>query len=182
MTQEDRAAEMLMRLKAAFRGESDRSAAIVAAAMLETSLVEVVQRLLLPVTSGARGMRLKFFGETIGVAEQLGLISSTFAHDLGRVNEIRNYFAHHPFEASFNDEKVVKLVEQLRKNYFEANPEKLVPSGPRADYISCVSWMLFSLNTRVGEVSAVESPVKEFGYWNQKSLAAGLKALGVSTK
>lgn len=162
------------RLHRSFLGESDRAAGIVAASMIEATLAELVTKSLLPVKSGARPIRARFLGESIGAAEQLGLISTQFAKDLATIQEIRNFFAHHPDSAGFRDPRVSGLVDRLKRAHFATVPEVdwRNVSGPRGDFLICVSWMLWSVSINVEEPTVPFERPSEFGYWPNAARAA----------
>lgn len=166
--------EWFDRLHRSFRDESDRAAAIVAASMLEANLSDMIAAFLRPVKSGARPIRTRFLGESIGAAEQLGLISPQFATDLGTIQEIRNFFAHHPDSVGFRDPKLKGLVDRLKKAHFATGPDVdwVNESGPRGDYLICVSWMLWCVTVIQQQVGTIVEPAPEFGYWPEAVRAA----------
>jgi hypothetical protein len=84
-----------------FAKESDRAAVILAAAKLDFTLLQLLQRLLLPSPTGSDELLdgdgpLSTFSSRINLAHRLGLISAQFSRSLHLVRRIRNSFAHEP--------------------------------------------------------------------------------------
>ena len=98
--------------------ESDRGAAILAASFVENFLGNflkskihddaVAKALFGPVGP------LSSFSQRIVVAYAFSFIERDLYDDLTAIREIRNYFAHRPFDASFEVDKVQRLVSGLR--------------------------------------------------------------------
>ncbi len=100
-----------------FQNESDRGAAVLADSYVENHLGlhlrskmidrSVAERIFSP--DGA----LSTFAQRIDFAHAFGLLSKTQCTDLHLIKKIRNHFAHHPKEASFNEKPVTDWVRNL---------------------------------------------------------------------
>jgi hypothetical protein len=94
--------------------ESDRGAAILAASFVENYLGSFLKSKTRNdrVTKNLFGTvgALSSFSQRIDVAYAFRFIEKHLYDDLTTIREVRNHFAHHPFDASFDDEKVQKLV------------------------------------------------------------------------
>ena len=102
----------------AYHSESDRGAAVLAGSFAE----HVLGAYLLHVVAdksigeklfGATGA-LSSFSQRIAIAYAFKHISREDYRDYERLRQVRNYFAHHPLEATFASEEVQKHVSQLR--------------------------------------------------------------------
>lgn len=164
----------------AFAKETDRAAAIVAAAMLDDSLANLLEALLVRPDKDERSIvrgdqaPLGTFSARINAAHQLGLISRYFVRDLHLIRKIRNDFAHNPQDLSFDTSSVKGRVAALESSGFNrrnaATRTGLGPPGPRGDFLGIVSWMLFSLQEDVSKTKRLSGPVAEFAYidWDGK--------------
>ena len=90
----------------AFHNESDRGAAVLAAGFADNTLAQYI-RFRLVSTHHANKIfgpmaPLGTFSGRIMIAESFGLISRPDAANLDLVRQVRNHFAHHPLETSFN--------------------------------------------------------------------------------
>lgn len=56
---------------------------------------------------------LSTFSQRIDFAQAFGFLSKAQCADLRLIKNIRNHFAHHPKEASFNDKPVSDWIENL---------------------------------------------------------------------
>src|SRR5688572_7702181 len=82
------------------KGESDRAAVIISAAMLEDALETMLRSRLVPVAAQSDSLfdgayaPISTFSAKIDVAFRFGLISGLFAKSLHLVRRVRNDFAH----------------------------------------------------------------------------------------
>jgi len=79
--------------------QTDRGAGIIGGALVEAELPRFIIAHLANSTKGTRGLfdhgrPLEAFGTQITVAYALGLVSNDVGHDLDRIREMRNKFAH----------------------------------------------------------------------------------------
>jgi DNA-binding MltR family transcriptional regulator len=109
----------------AYHGESDRGAAVLAGSFAE----HVLGAYLLHVVAdksigeklfGATGA-LSSFSQRIAIAYAFKLISREEYLDYERLRQVRNYFAHHPLDATFSSKEVQKYISQLQ--IFSARPK-----------------------------------------------------------
>jgi DNA-binding MltR family transcriptional regulator len=122
-----------------FQGETDRAAAVLAVAYLDSRLEAllrakflVVPKFVEELLTGQGG--LSSFSARISVAYAVGLISLSAAADLHLVRQIRNDFAHRPHGLSFNTQSIAnrvtsfKILRALQNEQGEAIP---LPTEPR---------------------------------------------------
>ena len=168
-----------------FGQESDRGAALVVSAMLEVALEQLLEARLVAPTSMKRDILksgaqapLGTFSAKIDAAHQLGLISQYFARDLHFVRKIRNEFAHHPLDLSFESPPVVDWVGVLDSNARHSDTRPTIgPPGPRWDFLGVTSWMLYHLQEEVQGIDRLESVVPEFGYIRFEDLPSKFQKL-----
>ena len=104
------------RITEEFRAESDRAAALVAAALLDANLESLLRSFLVADESEVEallGTNLQSLGARMRMAYLLGLVSVDEMHDLRIIKEIRNYFAHN-LHVSFEDSYVQRACGQFR--------------------------------------------------------------------
>ena len=158
-----------------FNQESDRAAAIVATAMLEESLKVLLRKRLGEPCSPREDILegdqapLQSFSAKINAAVQLGAISAHMARDLHLIRRIRNDFAHHPLNLTFESERIRNRVRALDEgsNYNSRNPATraaIGPPGARWDFLGVAAWMLYSLHREADEIGRLERHRPEFGY------------------
>lgn len=174
------------RLHLGLQRDSDRSVAIVAAALLDEALANSLKAKLLPAIKkencifSSPQSPLGSFSSRIDAAFQLGLISKHLHRDLHLIRKIRNDFAHNPWDLNFEDPKIKSRVIELEKvsNYKARNPESrdiAGPEGARYDFIFSVGWRLYSLNESIPEIKQYESILMEFGYFDEGKLPSDVK-------
>jgi DNA-binding MltR family transcriptional regulator len=100
-----------------FENESDRGAAVLAGSYVENHL-GLYLRSRMKDPSVAEQMfssegPLSTFSQRIYLAQAIGFLSKEQCADLHLIKKIRNYFSHHPKEASFNDKPVSDWVDNL---------------------------------------------------------------------
>src|SRR5258708_23720824 len=127
-----------------YHAESDRGAAVVAGSLVDKCLEDCLHRFFVqdssidelftgygPLTTSA---------SKAGVAFALGLISVEMKRDLTYIRKVRNHFAHHPSEATFD----VSPVRELCSNLSLAKPIPAQDGGtfqetnPRLQYLFTV--------------------------------------------
>lgn len=169
------AEEWLEAIHRAFFVESDRSAAIVAAAMLDDALKCLLTRRLVPAVSRERSIveganaPLATFSARIDACHQLGLVSRQLARDLHLIRKIRNHFAHNALVAGFDARPVRDWVNALAQasDMNNRNPTARAacgPPGPRGDYLAITSWILYDLHRQADSIDALAERGPEFGY------------------
>ena len=132
------------------KDESDRGAVVLAGSLVENALGQFLERYSLRHVDkktteklfGPTGPISTFSQRTL-VASAFGLIGKRAHQQLDAIRVIRNHFAHHPAEASFNDANIVGVPQKL---LFHAMAVKVLggnsPDIPRKAYISTCSCFL----------------------------------------
>jgi len=170
--------------------ETDRSIVIVAGAILDDALNEIIKSYLVPserkewcVFSGGNSP-ISSFSARINLCFQLRIISHVMQRDLHIIRKLRNEFAHNPFDLDFSTPSVVSRIEELDKvaNYRERNPEarsNCGPPGPKHDFIFAISWRLYSLTESIKETKQLKQIGPEFGYLDLEKLGKLLERHGI---
>jgi DNA-binding MltR family transcriptional regulator len=168
--------------------ETDRSVAIIAVAIIDETLKQLIERLLIKpknkehcVFSSANSP-LGSLSSKINASYQLGFISEEMHRDLQLLRKIRNDFAHKPFEMTFNSNAIKSRVIELDKvsNYISRNAiarENTGPVGVRHDFIFSVGWRLYALQCQIDEITPIDKAGIEFGYFDYDALPEKLKEL-----
>lgn len=127
----------------AFHNESDRGAAVLVGGFVENYLGLYLQSFVVDAKVGdelfgALGP-LSSFSQRIALARAYGYISKTQYEDLTLIRKIRNYFAHHPLEASFASPSVAQLAARLSEvgTANESEPKSESERNRRAYLFSC---------------------------------------------
>ncbi len=128
--------------------QSDRACGIVAAAMLETRVEQLLRQVLVQGTEHdlfvAYGP-LGSFAAKINMAAALGLISATEQRELHGVRRIRNDLAHELDQVSFDKEPVKAHLAALQLTRSRLLKE---PTTPRQDFHSEIAILVGSLAGR----------------------------------
>ena len=169
----------LAAIQTAFSRETDRAAAIVAAAMLDDGLATLLGAFLVEPRKAGESIvdgeqaPLGTFSARINAAHQMGLISPYFARDLHLIRKIRNHFAHSADHLTFETPEVRDRVAELEKPGFNRRFAQiragLGPPGPRGDFLGIVSWMIFSHQESAPKTKRQSPHVGEFGYFDVDS-------------
>jgi hypothetical protein len=61
----------------------------------------------------------------------MGIINEQLRRTLGKIREVRNNFAHSPYDISFDSEKIIKLCRSMRATLLKEDPT--LPSTPVAE-------------------------------------------------
>jgi len=99
-----------------FQGESDRAAVLVAAALLDLNLEDLLRAFLISDDREVErllGTSLATMGNRMRMAYCLGLISRNELRDLRIIKGVRNYFAHNLY-VSFDDPRVREDCRRFR--------------------------------------------------------------------
>jgi hypothetical protein len=149
-TEEELNINHLQRLYDTFRGESDRGAAIVGAAYPEARLAELISAFLTreaTKSSGDLKWPLDTFGRSVDLAHWMGLTSDDEHHDLKKIGQVRNRFAHKGHDLSFSDPRVVAWCSELR--LWKPLSEFLDLATARQQFLFTVTELLMQLGIRV---------------------------------
>ena len=149
--------------------------------MLDDALASLLSAAMLPALKPARSLTigdrapLGTFSARIDAAHQLGLISQPFAADLHVIRSIRNDFAHNPIDLTFAVDSIRDRIGHLDRSGFNRRfahiRVNLGPPGPRGDFLSICSWMLFSLYEQAAKTQKPPVLLPEFGYFDLESAA-----------
>jgi DNA-binding MltR family transcriptional regulator len=165
--------EKLKNITEELESQSDRGAAIIAAAIVDNFLADAIQtRLILTADvkdrlfGGEANGPLAHFAAKIDIGFAIGILNDPMWSDLHDVRRIRNRFAHTPEPLTFDDSKISARCLALRTLSGLASGTK----GPRHRYIAVCSGMatnfaaLRDAKIRLGDVrdiSGVKAEVFE---------------------
>ncbi len=117
----------------ALGGDKLRGEVLTCASNLENDLGDLLTAVLAKTGKPSNDLRKQLFesrgalsglSDRINMARALGLILGPTANDMHRVRAIRNYFAHHSGNPTFNDKKIEKAAAALENNFFNAAKTK----------------------------------------------------------
>lgn len=140
-----------------YQGESDRGAALIAAAHLDSLLHLLIQSFLVDDESEVAkllGNRDKWncplgtFGARIRAAYCLGLISVDEFHDLRIIQRIRNEFAHELDTVSFNDQPIADRCISLA-HYCDQPADRHLADEPRSRFLFVTGMLDIGLRSRI---------------------------------
>jgi DNA-binding MltR family transcriptional regulator len=114
-----------------FSNESDRGAAVLAGSYVENHLGLYLRSKMADLSVAERIFSsdgsLSTFSQRIDFAQAFGFLSKAQCADLHLIKKIRNHFAHHPKDASFNDKPVSDWVENL----IASRTKAIMPDGTK---------------------------------------------------
>lgn len=100
-----------------FKNESDRGAAVLAGGYVENHLALFLKSKMKDPSIAERMFSsegpLSTFSQRITLAQAFGFLSKEQCADLSLIKNIRNHFAHHPKEASFDEKPVSNWIPDL---------------------------------------------------------------------
>ena len=114
----------------AFEMESDRGAAVLAGSLVENYLARYMKSKM--IDDGKIDELFNGFGPFVTFSQRyrsayaFGLISIQQKQALSRIQDIRNYFAHSPFIATFEEQKISDLCKSI-------SIKDLLPEGDNVD-------------------------------------------------
>lgn len=132
-----------------FNKETERGAALAAAAMLDDQLGKIIEAFLVP-NKGSQALLSGFnaplgsFSARTAAAFGLGLISEVEYRECELIRKVRNEFAHQ-IKVSFATEKVVSLCAQLQ---MAAKPYAEVKVSTRGQFTSSAVCLILNLTNR----------------------------------
>lgn len=135
-----------------YPSESDRAAAILAASFIDNYLADCIKSVLVEspdVIELFKGYApLSSFSARISMAYALGLLTEGMKKDFHYIRKIRNHFAHHPDEASFEISPVRELCSNLSMAQATINPDGSPRRVqlPRSQYLVTIGITAVMLN------------------------------------
>ena len=147
-----------------FNSESDRGAALTAAAYLEESLEDILRQFLAAVKETERLLSgynapLGTFSAKASAAFSLGLIQRNEYEELSLIRRVRNEFAHSWHEVDFTANKVVGLCSNLP---WLGPDDPEIERTPRSRFNFAVAILLIDLLWRARLVKKEQRIVKEW--------------------
>jgi len=145
--------ELMLKLTNEFQGESDRAAAVLAAAYLDHLLGELiaaamparpeeVEELLYQKGNGPLGT----FSARIDTSYCLGLLSKDESRDLHLTRKIRNDFAHKLVDMSFESQEIANRCRELKGARIGGRP-----SSPRESFSKAAVRLMVDVILRIRE-------------------------------
>jgi len=136
-----------------FGGESHRGAALVAAALLDLNLEDLLRAYLVDDHAEVEyllGTGLQSYGARIRVAYALGLVTEDESNDLRVIQSVRNYFAHN-LHVTFEAPEVKEQLKRLRVLHRIMPSAHLLPPRRQLEQSACMLSVL--LVRRVEEIA-----------------------------
>lgn len=151
--QNERTAENMQTFYFQMKGESDRGAVIVSAALIDEILLEILKKQLLPAAKLDNDELFKNgplteFGARVHLAYRIGLIRKNVKEALLRIAKIRNAFAHISGHEGFNNQATqdhIREVGRLNWGLLQSMAEALkVENNNINGLIEKMGWRLFT--------------------------------------
>jgi hypothetical protein len=149
-----------------FARESDRAAVILASAMIDESLKELLEAFLVPCSTSedpifdGSNAPLSTFSARIESAYRFGLISPSFAKCLHIVRKIRNSFAHDvagcTFAAPAVSNRVNNLVTATRVHVSKTSAKHAKIGNQRACFCYLIGFFMWRIKQRTKEIEPIE--------------------------
>ena len=141
-----------------YRTESDRGAAVLAGSYVENVIGELLvhtmtDKSLADELFGTDGP-LSTFSQRIRIAQAFGAVSVSTAAALHLIRKIRNHFAHHPQNASFDDSPVKDWIRALLPFLPPSTEQETHSYSNRHIYL--LSCGFFSVSTHIRMVKPSE--------------------------
>ena len=135
--------DSIFRISRSFRSESDRSAAILAASLLEDQLRTLLQKLLVSDTHTAKMFDtygpLSTLSARCEIAYLMAIIPKDIRDDIDIVRKIRNLFAHRIEDVSFDTPPVCDLATNLKSARWLLDHMSLADKPPSESEIADVT-------------------------------------------
>lgn len=137
--------------------ESDRSLAIIGAALLDEQLAELLASFFVENDKNTKSLLspngpIGAFGVRVGLSYALGLIDTPTYRDLRLIQKIRNRFAHVSTDIDFTDNKIQGMCASLEIPQWVGDPEDVDPDSPRGKYFSGVRGILYHITTEATRI------------------------------
>ncbi len=149
-----------------FSKESDRAAAVLGGAYLDTILEQMIAARLVgsgesPIGGNILKRALQSFASRVSAAFTLGLILEWEARDLSVVNKIRNEFAHRIHGLSFGE---ARIMDYCREFSFTERPTELAEGEQaRLVYMTAVVVLMIKLRNRIPTIDRLDQFTYESG-------------------
>lgn len=168
--------DAVLRLQTELKNESPRGVVLVATAMLEEALRELLSGFLVPNPTSSDtlfdGPNSPFgsLSAKIDAAYRLSIVSDKFCRDLHIIRRIRNEVAHKPQGFSFEDQGTRERIAALSQSHgiYLRSPDWLAqqpsPLSLRDQFLEAASWMLFFLVAERERITPLTARCLEFGY------------------
>jgi len=138
-----------------FHEETDRAAAVLAGSYMENYLVKFIKHYTITDKDSNnwfdRDGPFSTFYQRITTAYAFKLIPESIKKDLTYICKIRNHFAHHPFDASFDESPVIDWLCHL--NYPQTDIEALEPTN-REKYLLTISMCIVRMHNVMAKNNA----------------------------
>jgi hypothetical protein len=170
--------DSLLRISGGFRSESERSAAILAAALLDDQIKSLLEKFLVPDKDQTKMFNtyapLSTFSGKVEMAYLLGLIPQDIRDDLVIVRKIRNLFAHRVEDVAFDKPPVSDLARNLKTiEWFlghmylaDKSPSRSeleeVAKSPRRRFELAVALVSFAIDSYVAATEPLQAKGKEY--------------------
>lgn len=148
-----------------FNKETERGAALAAAAMVDDQLAKTIEAFLIP-NKGSTALLEGFnaplgtFAARIAAAFALGLINEREYRECELIRKVRNEFAHQ-IKVSFETEKIVRLCAQLQ---MAATDYAEVKVGTRGKFTTAAVALILNLTNRPHYVGREQLKPREWKY------------------
>jgi mannitol operon repressor len=131
------------------KSESDRGCAIIGGAMIDQSLSKLIAKYLIDDQPAVDELlephgRPSSVYTRVSLAYCLGLVMKNQVKDIIVISRIRNYFAHNLDAASFENEEVMKMCDEI-KWYFETAYATDEEKSPRKYFQVAVAMLIYNL-------------------------------------
>ena|GEM_PF-906864 len=159
-----------------FEGESDRACVILAASLLDSALMSLLQARFTPCPSNSDPLfdganaPLSTFSSRIDATYRLGLLSARFCRDLHLVRRIRNDFTHNVTGCAFEESAVRDRVQALANSSRYATAKDtwsdLYPDTPKGQFQFAIGWMQWHIRSLTEDTECIDAAGDEWGYTN----------------
>jgi len=151
-----------------YKGESDRSVAILGSSYLENYLESILRDKFADdpikdkVFSGYAP--LATFSAKSDIALLVGLLTKRVYKDLNTIRKIRNIFAHKPDSVSFESPQIEDLCSNLwpAEGIPVSDGSKRTTEGARNQYLSAIFWCLIHMDTERERTNKLTIPKFHF--------------------
>jgi len=127
------------------KSENDRACAIIGCTMIDNSLSNIIAGVMIDDEKAVDGILSNLnMRRKIELAYCLGVIGPKQRDDISNISSIRNFFAHHLHDVSFENNEIKLLCEKL-KWYYETWYPNGVEKSPRKYFEMAVAVLIQNL-------------------------------------